>query len=512
MFWARLAGSWDGSDRQKSRVLQNTLVQLLGQPISWILTIAFVTVVPRTLGADEWGVWAAAWAVGLAVRAVLDLGVNTVVLKAVSREPDDATRHLGVALALRLVLAPVLIAGVIGFGRLAGYNSHIRVVLAFVAATLAISYVGTPLVFGLQAFQKIHVTTIAGIVSGLVMTPGAILAVKVFGLGTLGLCVMALVSNVVGVALQWIWFKRHVRLTALFAPRAMLAMARAGVPYYLSALFFTIYVWADGIMLSLLVPSREVGWYGVCVQLISTLGVVPYAVTAAALPVLSRTFHTDEAATAGLGTRSFEFVAGISLPVSCGLALVAPSLVTLVYGPAFTPAGTVLTVLALTLPPIYVATLVNGFILAADRQAQWTLVMAALCVVNPVINLVTIPYFHRTAGNGALGAAVALLATDGITGVAALALLPAKLRRAIASAVPTLLRSAVATAVMFIAVWWLRNSFVLWPVLAGLLVFAAGAAVLDIYPGREVVRIAIAIGRRHLASRRIVPAPTGPAE
>lgn len=511
MFWDRL-GSWTGAESDKSRVLRNTLAQLLGQPVSWMLTLGFMTVVPRSLGADEWGVWTAAWAVGLTMRAVLDMGVNTVVLKAVARRSESARHQIGVAIALRLVLAPALIAGVVGFGQLAGYGPHTRVVLTFVAATLAISYVGTPMVFGLQAFQKIHVTTIAGIASGLIMTPGAILAVKVFGLGLLGVCLMAVASNVVGIAVQWIWLKQSVRITAIFAPSAMLRMARAGIPYYLSALFFTIYVWADGIMLSLLVPAREVGWYGVCVQLISTLGVVPYAVTTAVLPVLARTFHTDEAATAGLGTRSFQFVAGISLPVGCGLALVAPSLITLVYGSAFAPAGSVLVVLALTLPPVYIATLVNGFILAADRQAQWTAVMAALCIVNPLLNLLTIPYFHAAAGNGALGAAVALLATDALTGVAALALLPPKLRRSVASAWPMLGRSAIATAVMFIVVLPLRSSFVVIPVLAGVLVFATLAVLLDIYPGREGLRMAIAYQRRRLPRHGVVTAPTGPTE
>lgn len=55
--------------------------------------------------------------------------------------------------------------------------------------------------------------------------------------------------------------------------------------------------------------------------------------------------------------------------------------------------------------------------------------MRACCVLNPVVNLPSIAYFLRVQGNGALGAARALLLTDVGIGIAALALSPSELRR-----------------------------------------------------------------------------------
>jgi peptidoglycan biosynthesis protein MviN/MurJ (putative lipid II flippase) len=49
---------------------------------------------------------------------------------------------------------------------------------------------------------------------------------------------------------------------------------------------------------------------------------------------------------------------------------------------------------------------------ARDQQWRWTVAMAMACVVNPPLNLVLIPLAQHTWHNGALGAAVAWLATE----------------------------------------------------------------------------------------------------
>jgi O-antigen/teichoic acid export membrane protein len=209
-------------------------------------------------------------------------------------------------------------------------------------------------------------------------------------------------------------------------------------------------------------------------------------VTTAVFPALSRTMHVDAGGSAELAGRSFRLLATLSLPMSVGLALVAGNLVTTVYGAWFAPAGLPLALLALSLPAVYVATLVNGFIIAADRQVQWTVLMGAMCVLNLVVNLFAIPYFHARYGNGAMGAALALLATDCATGAAGLALLPRSLRPAVRATLGSVLAAAVATAAMAAVVWPLRGLFLPVPILAGVVVFAVAALLLRVFPREEL--------------------------
>jgi O-antigen/teichoic acid export membrane protein len=164
-----------------------------------------------------------------------------------------------------------------------------------------------------------------------------------------------------------------------------------------------------------------------------------------------------------------------------GVVLLGPKVVLLLYGWAFAPAAPILVVLCLTLIPIFTATLVNGQLVAADRQLAWTGVMAACCIVNPVVNVFLIALFERVYHNGALGASYALLITDTLVGVAAVALLPRDVLGNMGVILPRLARAALASGIMGIAVFFLNDKFVLIPLVAGVATFIGAALVLRVF-------------------------------
>ncbi len=485
------------------RILRNALVIGASQPVGWALTLLFTVVIPRNVGPGEWGEWGIAWAVGLVARSGLDLGLNTLLLKEVPRRPTEAARWIGAVLGVRLVLAPVLVAAILGFGLVARYPRHTWVILAVVGISVAVSYIETPLTFGLQAIQKMHFSTAAGLTANLLMTVGSVALVKFVGAGVIAIATLAVFTNVIAGIMQWVWLSRDIRLRPHLDLRLISTLVRQGYPYWATSIFFTVYVWVDGIMLSLMTPAREVGWYSIGVQVISSLGFLPYAVTTAVFPVLSASYHADREGNLQLSARSFRLLASLSMPMVAGLVLISGTLIPALYGDWFAPASLNVAILALTLPPVFVATLLNAFVIAADRQVQWTWLMAAVCVINPVLNLITIPYFHHAAGNGAVGAAIALLISDMITAAAALVLVPAAIRVALRATIPALARALVATGIMAIAVWPVRELFPAIPIVVGVAVFATAAAALQVFSRDELAAIV------HLA-RRALPGSRSP--
>jgi O-antigen/teichoic acid export membrane protein len=474
---------------RRAVILRNTAVLLGAQPVTWGLTLVFMVVVPRSVGAAEWGEWSIGFAVSLIARAALDFGINTVLLKEVAKDRSRAEEYVGAAIAAKLVLAAPLFLAVLGFSYIAGYSPHTRLILAIIAATTTLSFVGTPTVLALQALEKMHVNAIGSILTNTVLTVLAVFLVKFAATGMVSITLVNFGAVALGIALQWVWLGRLVKIRPVFRWNLMRTLFVDGLPYWASTLFLTVYVFVDGVLISIFCSPQEVGWYGVAIQIIATLGFLPYAVTTAVFPALSSSFGKDREEMAMLAGRSFRFLMTMGIPASVGLGLVANSLVLSVYGRPFAPAEPVLTLLAFTLVPVFAATLINGFLIATDRQVQWTWVMGGLCVVNPIVNVFTIRYFHATQGNGALGAAVALLATDVATGAAAIWLLPAELRGAARSAIPAMFRAAGATALMAGVVWPLRYDFVAVPVLAGIVTFIAAALVLKVFPAHEVAAL-----------------------
>src|SRR5205823_5812580 len=107
--------------------------------------------------------------------------------------------------------------------------------------------------------------------------------------------------------------------------------------------------------------------------------------------------------------RSLRILIMLSLPMAAGLALTARSLVSALYGNGYGPTAVVLEILAVTLVPVYIATLLGTVMVTNDRQNAWTWMTAGLAVANIGLNLILIPSFHRVGQHGGHAAATAVL-------------------------------------------------------------------------------------------------------
>jgi O-antigen/teichoic acid export membrane protein len=496
-----------------TRIVRNAAALLAGQPITWVLTLVFTVIVPRNVGPAEWGEWTIAVTVGQLALMAFDLGTNTVLLKGISRYPDDSERTLGVAFMLRLVLTPVVVLAMVGFSLLAGYSAHTRLLVSLYALAIAASYATVPVVSALQALEKMHFSAVASVLNGAIVTAGAFVIVKLLGLGVISIAFLALAAQLVSTAVLVFNLRRLIRTRIVLDLDLIGQLVREGLPYWATGGFFMLYAWLDGVMLSVMGATVENGWYGVAMRMVATPGFMLVAVTSAVFPVISRGLATGGDGSANVVGRSFRLLLTLSLPMAAGLMLLSDNLVTLLYGGWFAPAGAALAVLAFTIPPVFVATLVNQCLVAADRQIQWTVVMAGLCVVNLGLNLFTIPYFHAHYQNGALGASIALLVTDVASGAMGLILLPASLRPAVRATLPAILGAALATVVMAAVVWPLRHSFLPIPIVVGGVVFIAAALLFRVFPRDELDMLLSAPAKlarivRPRRARRALPPPT----
>jgi O-antigen/teichoic acid export membrane protein len=491
----------------ESLIARNAAYLMVGQAMSWSLGLVFVLIVPRSVGAYQWGEWSLAWAITGVVSTLAGLGLGTLVIKDVSRDPSRAADYVGAALTSAVIMAGPFVAIIAGFAALAHYPTHTRVVIGLVTLAALVMFLATPITSALLALQKMHLNTLGTIISNGLVSLAAVLLVKLAAVGITTISLAALCGALAAAGVQIYGLRRHTRVWPNLNWRLIGHMIVGGLPYWGSGLFLTVYVWIDSVMLSVMTSTTEVGWYGAATRIISTMGFLPYIITMAVFPALSHGYKHDRGAMGRLAQVSLRLLVSLGLPLVVGTAIVGPKVVLLVFGWAFAPAGMILVVLSLTLLPMFVATLINGFLIAADRQVVWTWVMLASCILNPAINLVSISVFERAYHNGALGAAFALLITDTLIGVAALVLLPHELWTRVRAITPALARAAAAAAIMGVFVWLLRDRFVLLPVGLGVIVFAIAALVLRVFTREDVSPALALLARLNARWRRSRGAP-----
>ena len=462
-------------------MMRNLAFLLGGNLASWSVSLLFWLTLPRLLGPATFGEFTLGLAVSGLALSIGGLGIATYLLKQVARDRGHAGKYVGTGLVTHLMLAALVVPSVFLFAVVAHYGAHTRAVVVLFTLSAACAFLVTPAVIALQALEHMHLNTMIALVRQVIGALTAVSLALIFRFDILELILVVLTFNVVTSVLQLYVTNRIVSIRFGFDLSLFRRLITGGLPFWSNGVFLTTYVWIDSVLLSVLTPARELGYYAAPVQAISTLGFLPGIVTTVIFPALSRGYPTDQDTVRRLTRLSLQGLISIGMPISIGALLVGPATLEMIFGAAFRPSGLVFMVLAFTVVPSYIATLAYWVLAAADRQRLWAYVMGVSAVVNPLINLATIPYFQNHAGHGSLGAAVALLVTDTAVGTAGLLLIPRALLRPFRPLVVGITKAAVATIAMAVAVSFWHD----WPVpariLVGATVFVAAAAALGVF-------------------------------
>jgi O-antigen/teichoic acid export membrane protein len=476
------------------RVARNIGALAGGQAVTWGMTLLWTMVVPRVLGPVQLGLVVSAVSVSSVLGLLLGLGTRNYLVREIVVNPDQGPKLIGTAIVLRVILMPLTAVGAVVFAHLAHYGHERSTILYLAVAMTVLTLLAEPMQAAFQAMERMQYLAYADIVNKTAQSVIGIALVLV-GFRAVGTVAnMAIIAGVVAVLLGS-WLRRFMRVDLSTNIRLMRTVARQSVSYWVFGLFCMIYLWIDTIMLSLMTPARVVGWYGAPMRLFQTLMFLPMMLSTAWLPRLVEAHKESPDRLLAATRKPLELVLVLSTPIAGAMAMTAGPLVYVIYGSAFTHAIPVTVILALCIPPMYVNIMLGTVLLAAKRQVTWTYVMAGASVVNPIFNLVLIPFTQHHYGNGAIGAALSLLLTEGVMVVGGAVMLG---RHVFArSAVRRAALAALAAAGMWGAAFVARPLGQMESVILGLLVLAVLTVVLRIATDEEIEML-----RRGLARLR----------
>jgi O-antigen/teichoic acid export membrane protein len=375
------------------------------------MTLLWTFVVPRSLGPGGLGTIMAAWSITGIFGIVLGLGTRNYLVRESVVDPAAASRLIGTALVMRVLLSPVILVAAFAYGQVVGWDQDARTVLYLAAAATIFVQIAEPLQAAFQSLEQMQYLAYSDVISksgqGLVG-----IVVVLLGAGTIGVTACWAIMTGLVVVLDLWWLRGRLRVDLRTTTGRMLTMARASVPYWAFGLFFMVYLWIDFVMLSLLTRKEVVGWYAVPTRLFQTLMFFPVVVATAWLPRFVRAFEADREQLGREARPPTELVLLLSLPIASLTILVAHPLIHLLYGHQYAESVPVMVGLGLCIPAMYLNIMMAQVLIAMNRQAVWTWVMAGTVVINPLFNLALIPFTQHHYGNGAIGASISLLLTE----------------------------------------------------------------------------------------------------
>lgn len=490
-------------------IVKNASVMMGSQVITWAFTFLLIIFLPRYLGAEAYGAFGLSASIWLIVGVAVTFGMDVYLVKEIARHPEKTGDLLGTTLLVRVLLFGIGLGAVALYLHLVPYPPLVVRVIYFYGITQLIWQLITGCDAALQGLEIMEYTSIANIAGKAVNTILGITAL-LLGYDIYAIIVVSAIAALVTLLLQLLFLSRKHRLRFHLRPVKGVALLRASLPYLLIALVATIYMEADIVIISLLLDETAVGWYAAARRLTGTFMFFPVVFIGAVFPALSRVYvHASEQLPL-LVRKSFDLMVLMSIPIGLGLVVVADTLVVLLFGPEFAPAGPILSIMGVMLIFIYMNTLMGKFLVSTDRQHQWTLVMIVATLVSIGLDFLFIPLCQQRFNNGAIGGALSFLVTEICMVVVGIRLLPSGAMGW--SNLRFFLLTLLAGLVMVAVTWWFRDAFIAIPIVLGAVTYIGLIALLRVVPREDIVlgqRLAQQMLNRF--RRRAVP-PTDAAE
>jgi len=184
--------------------------------------------------------------------------------------------------------------------------------------------------------------------------------------------------------------------------RALLAEAW---PLMFANLAIIVYMKIDEVMLRQLAGPAAVGIYAAAVKLSEVWYFIPTALASSVLPALLRARRQDPAQYASRQQQYYDLSAAAAYGLSVPVALLAPWLVRVAYGPQFAAAGPILAVHIWASIFVFLGVARGQWLVNEGLQKFYLVSTCAGAAVNIGLNLVFIPLW------GGLGAAWATVAS-----------------------------------------------------------------------------------------------------
>lgn len=395
----------------QGKLVSNFLSLILAHAVSKATTLVALYLLTRYLGEATFGRYAIALAFPMALEAVGDLGLGTVIVRGGAGRPDMVRRDVLAAVPAKIVLAIVTVAGSYALALALGLSGEMVETTVWLAVAKAFESLTGLANAVFEAFEHMEYEAASLVAGGGVRLAFTVYAL-VNGFGLLGLVkALALSAAVVMAGTIVVAIRRFIGANGLLAPSLPRAavLVGAGAPFALVSFFEVIALRVDTIAVGRLAGDAEAGLFAAATRLVEPFVVLPTVMGAALLPVASRHLFEERGTLPSLFRGSQKLAVTFAAAIVLVLVGLAPQLVVLLFGEGFAEAAPAVRLLAVALLPLFIRPALARFLLALHRPARLVLSQGSGLLVNLLVALVLIPQ------HGPNGAAVAVIAGELVT-------------------------------------------------------------------------------------------------
>lgn len=389
----------------KLSILKNTFALSIPNVLNPGISFILVLVISRYLGVEGLGKYSLVLSYVGMFSTFASLGLADLVVREVARKPQDAHKYLFNAGLFGAISSAVSLVAMDAVVWAMGYEADV-VQAAFISSfALALSTAVAYMEAIFRAVEKSEYVAITFVAENAVRV-GVCVWLLLEGHGIVALFLAILGTRVFGFGLMsYLYVRAFGPPTGRYSPEVWRVFAREAPTFTSIAIFSTLHLTMDSIMLSKLKSIESVGIYSAADRLLSICKTIPVSFASALLPFFTRQFGSGRDQLRQLATSTMRYLLVATLPVVVGTVILADRIVPAVYGEKFASAGQILMLHIVSLIPFSAVYILAQILIATDNQRVDLAINVLAVAINFVLNLVLIPPY------GAMGAVVATLTT-----------------------------------------------------------------------------------------------------
>jgi len=337
---------------------------------------------------------------------VANFGLDTLMVREVSRDTLQGNRFLSSVLGFKVISSLVVMTGLWALFKLLLDDQDMVRLLAVFSIVICLNSLSQSFWYYGDAFQKFQFHAILWALCNVIKVPMVWFFISYRQ--DLVMVIYALViAEVVSLIISGCWIQLSFSLVLTdfsfksIAPLFKKAWSLA-VVFILSAIYFRI----DLMMLEVMKGEKAVGIYSAAYKLFELLSIIPGTVTVAALPGLAADYSTNMEGFKASFNKTLTVLGVGGGVIGLFLCLISKQIILLLYGPLFTDSMFSLTILS----GVVFFLFVNGYLayamIATNNDRCVALILAVSTVLNVLFNFYFIPKYSH------VGAALSTLLSE----------------------------------------------------------------------------------------------------
>jgi len=372
--------------------------------------MALVLIISRRLGPDIFGGYSFLNAVIMTGIVVATFGLDTFMVREVSRGPFLGNQILSSVLGFKVISSLVVMASVGALFSFFLEDQAIIRLLAVFSIVICLNSLSQSFWYYGDAFQKFQFHASLWATSNVIKIPIVWFFISIEQ--ELVMIIYALIiAEIISLIISGCLIRRRFKLVLdnLFFKSIPILLKKVwllAVVFILSAIYFRI----DMMMLEVMKGEKAVGIYSAGYKLIEFLSIIPGTVTIAALPGLSVDFSTNIEAFRLSLVRTIAMLGISGAVISSLLYGFSRQVILLLYGPLFSDSALSLRILSVVVFFIFV----NGYFayvaIATNNERAVALILVISTILNVLFNFYLIPrYSHVGAALSTLFSEILML-------------------------------------------------------------------------------------------------------